>query len=122
MIAIRPQLTESQIEVKWDELTDSRDVLKPLYGFTKELQRLVYTAGDFEQSLTEAVYALSRIQRKQPRLRAAAREMEEALERRPMAIKSTLQYQAAIFMDPWWTHKRTTPLNEERKKEVVVRK
>lgn len=122
MIAIRPQLTESQIEVKWDELTDLRDVLKPLYVFTKELQRLMYTAGDFEQSMTEAVYALSRIQRKQPRLRAAAREMEEALERRPMAIKSTLQYQAAIFMDPWWTHKRTTPLNEERKKEVVVRK
>lgn len=121
MIAIRPQLTESQIEVKWDELTDLRDVLKPLY-VTKELQRLMYTAGDFEQSMTEAVYALSRIQRKQPRLRAAAREMEEALERRPMAIKSTLQYQAAIFMDPWWTHKRTTPLNEERKKEVVVRK
>lgn len=120
MIAIRPQLTQSQIPIEWDQLIMMRDVLKPLYVFTKELQRVQYTAGDYYISYGIAAYELARIARKQPDVREAALEMRSALANRSEAITCTMQFQAALYMDPRYTNETTT-LNTEEQNKIVVR-
>lgn len=97
-----------------------RDVLKPLYVFTKELQRVQYTAGDYYISYGIASYELARIARKQPDLREAALEMQSALANRSQAITCTTQFKAALYMDPRYTNE-TTDLSQEEQTKIVVR-
>lgn len=120
LIAVREHLVDSKIRIDWDQLVDLRDLLSPVHVLIQELLCVQYTVGDFTLSHAKALFGLDRIQRKQPRLKAVAHEMEEALERATEPITTTLQFQAAMYMDPRFNNQHSRKLSEERRIQIVV--
>lgn len=97
-------------------------MLGPLYTFTEELQKQQYVAGDFFRSFYSTLRKLNSVQRHHPEYLVAAQELERALLQRFEKLKETIQFAAAVWMDPRFTNQHANLPTIERQHEIVVRK
>lgn len=82
-------------------------VLKPVAILTKMLQTEQYIAGDLKEHVAHCKYQLKRIIRHNhsPQATVAALDMIKAIDHRCKLIFSSIQFLAALYLDPRFINK-----------------
>lgn len=112
---LRDFLAASTITFQWDRIQEFLTVLEPLYSITLKMQKEKYTAGDLCADLRAAHSKLNRI----TEYRDSAEDMSALLHNRTDPLINSIQFQAALYMDPRFVHQLRTEGKETWNQTIV---